>query len=184
MLEYIAFMNEGKTALSNVISFSKRDETTYFEVDVALQYTDGYNETILSFANNINNHDGGTQLVGLKTALTGVINRHADKAGWVKGTRPTGDDLREGLTAVVSVRLPEPSFNNQTKDKLLNPEIEPFRFVGRHRAVGAVSGGESEGSADDLRKGYFGGSTRRLYHGQLEHHRRGRHCQAGRIAAG
>src|SRR6476469_9927178 len=91
-----------------------------------MQYADSYNETILTFANNINNHDGGTQLSGFKTALTGVINRHADKMGWVKDVRPTGDDLREGLTAVVSVRLSEPSFNNQTKDKLLNPEVEPF----------------------------------------------------------
>ena len=124
--DYIAFLNEGKNGLIPIIAFAKSDAEQRLELEVAMQYADSYNETILTFANNINNHDGGTQLSGFKTALTGVINRHADKMGWVKDVRPSGDDLREGLTAVVSVRLAEPSFNNQTKDKLLNPEVEPF----------------------------------------------------------
>ena len=126
LTEYVAFLNEGKTALSPVISFTKEDPVQRLVVETALQYTDGYNETILTFANNINNHDGGTHLSGFKTALTGTINRHAEQKGWLKDSRPTGDDLREGLTAVVSVKLPEPSFESQTKDKLLNIEIESF----------------------------------------------------------
>ena len=126
LTEYVAFLNEGKTALSPVISFVKEDTVQRLVVEAALQYTDGYNETILTFANNINNHDGGTHLSGFKTALTGTINRHAEQKGWIKDSRPTGDDLREGLTAVVSVKLPEPSFESQTKDKLLNVEIESF----------------------------------------------------------
>src|SRR5687768_202401 len=126
LTEYVAFLNEGKTSLSPVISFTKEDPVQRLVVETALQYTDGYNETILTFANNINNHDGGTHLSGFKTALTGTINRHAEMKGWLKDARPTGDDLREGLTAVVSVKLPEPSFESQTKDKLLNVEIESF----------------------------------------------------------
>jgi DNA gyrase subunit B len=126
LTEYVKHLNEGKNVLHNVIAFKKDDPANRFEVEIALQYNDGYNETLLTFANNINNHDGGTHLSGFKTALTGTINRHAENAGWIKETRPSGDDLREGLIAVISVKLPEPSFESQTKDKLLNPEIEGF----------------------------------------------------------
>jgi DNA gyrase subunit B len=126
LVEYVKHLNEGKNVLHNVISFENKDAANRFEVEIALQYNDGFNETLLTFANNINNHDGGTHLSGFKTALTGTINRHAESAGWIKETRPTGDDLREGLIAVLSVKLPEPSFESQTKDKLLNPEIEGF----------------------------------------------------------
>jgi DNA gyrase subunit B len=126
LVEYVKHLNEGKNCLHNVISFSNTDAANRFEVEIALQYNDGFNETLLTFANNINNHDGGTHLSGFKTALTGTINRHAETNNWIKETRPSGDDLREGLIAVISVKLPEPSFESQTKDKLLNPEIEGF----------------------------------------------------------
>ncbi|HZZ43875.1 MAG TPA: DNA topoisomerase (ATP-hydrolyzing) subunit B [Tepidisphaeraceae bacterium] len=127
LVEYVRHLNEGKSPLhANVISFSKEDLVSRLVVDVAMQYNDSYNETLLSFANNINNHDGGTHLSGFKTALTGTINRYAEQAGWIKDTRPSGDDLREGLIAVISVKIPEPSFESQTKDKLLNPEVEGF----------------------------------------------------------
>jgi DNA gyrase subunit B len=126
LVEYVKHLNEGKNVLHNVISFKKDDPANRFQVEIALQYNDGFNETLLTFANNINNHDGGTHLSGFKTALTGTINRHAEAANWIKETRPSGDDLREGLIAVISVGLPEPSFESQTKDKLLNPEIESF----------------------------------------------------------
>ncbi|HZK82751.1 MAG TPA: toprim domain-containing protein, partial [Humisphaera sp.] len=109
-----------------VIYFEKEEPATRLHVEIALQYNDGYNETMLSFANNINNHDGGTHLSGFKTALTGTINRRAEQAGWIKETRPSGDDLREGLIAIINVKIPEPSFESQTKDKLLNPEVEGF----------------------------------------------------------
>ena len=126
LVAYVKYLNESKAALHEVIYFEKEEPATRLHVEVAMVYNDGYNETLLSFANNINNHDGGTHLSGFKTALTGTINRRAEQAGWIKDTRPSGDDLREGLIAIISVKLPEPSFESQTKDKLLNPEVEGF----------------------------------------------------------
>jgi DNA gyrase subunit B len=127
LVEYVRNLNDGKNVLHpNVIYFRKEDPATRLIVEVAMQYNDGYSETILTFANNINNHDGGTHLSGFKTALTGSINRHAEAAGWLKDTRPSGDDVREGLVALISVKLPEPQFESQTKDKLLNVEVESF----------------------------------------------------------
>ena len=127
LLAYVKFLNEGKTVLHNqIISFHAEEPSSKLIVDVALQYNDGYNDTLLTFANNINNHDGGTHLSGFKTALTGTINRYAEAKGLIKDTRPSGDDLREGLVAVVSVKIPEPQFESQTKDKLLNVEVESF----------------------------------------------------------
>ena len=125
--QYVEFLNDAKGRLSGIISFHKEDKENHIEVDVAMQYNDGYNETILTFANNINNHSGGTHLSGFKTALTGTINRYAEAKNLIKNDiKPSGDDLREGLVAVISVKLMEPSFESQTKDKLLNPEIESF----------------------------------------------------------
>jgi DNA gyrase subunit B len=126
LTEYVAFLNEGKATLSPIVSFTKEDLQSRLLVEVALQYNDAYSETILSFANNINNHDGGTHLSGFKTGLTTTILKHAERAGWLKDVRPSGDDLREGLVAVISVKIPEPSFESQTKDKLLNVEVEGF----------------------------------------------------------
>jgi DNA gyrase subunit B len=126
LIEYVKFLNEGKSAISPIIYFKKEDVAAHMIVEVAMQYNDGYNETITSFANNINTHEGGTHLSGYKTALTGTINRHAEKEGWIKDSRPTGDDVREGLIAVVSVKLGEPQFEGQTKTKLGNSEIEGF----------------------------------------------------------
>ena len=125
--QYVQFLNDAKSTLTGIISFTKEDTVNHLVVDVAMQYNDGYNETVLSFANNINNHDGGTHLSGFKTALTGTLNRHAESKNLIKNdVKPSGDDLREGLVAVISVKLMEPSFESQTKDKLLNPEIEGF----------------------------------------------------------
>ncbi len=138
LVDYIKHLNAAKTGLHEPITFQKRDESLRIEVDVAMQYADSYSETLLSFANNINNHDGGSHLSGFKTGLTGVINRHAEKKGWIKGDlRPTGDDLREGLTAILSVKLPEPQFESQTKDKLLNPEVESFVQTAVNERLGA-----------------------------------------------
>jgi DNA gyrase subunit B len=127
LIEYVKNLNEGKNVLHpDVIFFRKEEPGTRLIVDVAMQYNDGYNETLLTFANNINNHDGGTHLSGFKTALTGTINRYAEGANLMKDTRPTGDDVREGLVAIISVKIPEPQFESQTKDKLLNSEVESF----------------------------------------------------------
>ena len=136
LLEYVKYLNDGKNVVHPIIYFKKQiphkiiendkeKELTYI-VEVAMQYNDGYNETIESFANNINTHEGGTHLSGFKTALTGTINRYAEQKGWIKETRPSGDDVREGLIAVLSVKVPEPQFEGQTKTKLGNSEVEGF----------------------------------------------------------
>jgi DNA gyrase subunit B len=127
LIEFVRHINEGKQVLHpNVIYFKGEDPETKLVVEVAMQYNDGYAETILSFANNINTHEGGTHLSGFKTALTGTVNRYAESSGLLKDVRPTGDDLREGLTALVSVKVPEPQFEGQTKTKLGNSEVEGF----------------------------------------------------------
>src|SRR6185437_6014042 len=126
LVEYVRGLNEGKNVFTPVIYFKKEDTQSRLIVEVAMQYNDGYNETLLTFANNINNHDGGTHLSGFKTALTGTVNRYAEAANLMKDVRPSGDDVREGLVAIISVKLPEPQFESQTKDKLLNVEVESF----------------------------------------------------------
>ena len=110
----------------NVISFHKEDEATGSTLDVAMQYTDSYQESILCFANNINTIEGGTHLSGFKAALTRTLNFYAKKTGLLKNTTPSGDDLREGLVAVISVRVRDPQFEGQTKTKLSNSEVGTF----------------------------------------------------------
>ncbi|MFT3785347.1 MAG: DNA gyrase subunit B [Tepidisphaeraceae bacterium] len=136
LAEYIEHLNEGKAGLTEIISFQKEDPEAGLQVSIALQYTDAYSETLMTFANNINNHAGGTHLSGFKTALTNCINKNAEKNGWVKGEKPGGDDLREGVAAVVSVYIPEPMFESQTKDKLLNPEVESFVIAAMNEKLG------------------------------------------------
>jgi DNA gyrase subunit B len=127
LADFVRHLNDGKEPIHpNVIYLKKIDPTSGLQVEVAMQYNDGYADTILTFANNINTREGGTHLSGFKTALTGTINRHAEQKGWLKDSRPTGDDVREGLIAVVSVKLPEPQFEGQTKSKLGNSEVEGF----------------------------------------------------------
>jgi DNA gyrase subunit B len=137
LVQYIQVLNEGKIALHPVIYFKKEDAQSRFMIEVAMQYGDGFNETVLTFANNINNHDGGTHLSGFRTALTGTINRYAEAANLMKELRPSGDDVREGLAAIISVKLPEPQFESQTKDKLLNPEMESFVQQAVNEKLGA-----------------------------------------------
>jgi DNA gyrase subunit B len=126
--EYIEHMMTGKSAVCSLVHVTRERPEQNLICEVALQYHDGYNETVLSFANNINNVDGGTHAQGFKAALTRTINGYARKAGIIreKDPTPTGEDLREGLIAVISVKLPDPAFNNQPKERLLNPEIESF----------------------------------------------------------
>ena len=155
------YLNESKNALHEVIYFEKQDPASRLHVEVAMQYNDSYNETLLSFANNINNHDGGTHLSGFKTALTITINRRAEAAGWIKETRPTGDDLREGLIAIISTKLSEPSFESQTKDKLLNTEVEGFVSAAVSERLGAfLEEHPKEAHGQDLREGDDGSRRR------------------------
>ncbi len=126
--EYVQHLMHGKQPVSDVVSARKAEPGTSLVCEVALQYHDGYNESLLAFANNINNKDGGTHAQGFKVALTRALNSYAKKSGILreKDPTPTGEDLREGLIAIISVKLPNPAFNNQPKERLLNPEIEKF----------------------------------------------------------
>ncbi|MHC4348815.1 MAG: toprim domain-containing protein, partial [Planctomycetota bacterium] len=124
LLGYVEHLNRSKTVVSPAIRVRKVDEKEGISVDIAMQYTDSPNELLLAFGNNINNPDGGTHVAGFKTSLTRTINGYAKKNKLLRDISPTGDDLREGLTAIVSIKIPEPQFNNQTKEKLLNPEAE------------------------------------------------------------
>ncbi|MGJ3242982.1 MAG: DNA topoisomerase (ATP-hydrolyzing) subunit B [Opitutales bacterium] len=132
--EYVAFLNKSKAAInSEVIAFtgeadanSTEKEGAKIVVDVALQYNDSYGDNIYAYANSIHNIEGGTHLSGFRTALTRVINNYAKANNLVKDKDPSisGDDVREGLTAVISVKVPEPRFEGQTKTKLSNGEVD------------------------------------------------------------
>lgn len=122
--QYVKAMNAGKNPLfEDIIYFDKMDGD--YDIEIAMQYTDAYSESIYSFANNINTIEGGMHLVGFKSSLTRVINDYARKSGALKEKEEnfSGEDVREGLTAIISVKLPEPQFEGQTKTKLGNPQI-------------------------------------------------------------
>ena len=122
--EFVEYLNDDKNSLHNVIAFSGTKEK--IEVDIAMQYTDTYNENIISFVNNVKTPDGGSHEVGFKTALTRVFNNYAMNNGYVKGKdKPLeGSDVREGLTAIISLKIPEAllQFEGQTKGKLGTPQ--------------------------------------------------------------
>ncbi len=125
---FVTHLNEGKNVLhSDVIYMKKEDGEAMLSCEVAMQYNDAYNENVLVFANNIRNIDGGTHLSGFRTALTRTMNAYARNNNLLKeGHATTGDDLREGLTAVVAVKLADPHFEAQTKVRLTNPEVGSF----------------------------------------------------------
>lgn len=124
LIEFIQYLDESRQALHKTIYIEgERDNTP---IEIAFQYTDGYSENIFSYVNNINTHEGGTHLVGFKTALTRTMNNYAAKNGLIKENKIslTGDDFREGLTAVISVKVADPQFEGQTKTKLGNSETK------------------------------------------------------------
>lgn len=124
---YVKHLNLGKDVLSDNIFYVERQVEDSM-VEVAIQYNDSYVETVKAFANNVYNPEGGTHLVGFRSAMTRVINDYARKNSLLKEKEDnlTGDDIREGLTAVILVKLPDPQFEGQTKNKLGNPEMRRY----------------------------------------------------------
>ena len=127
IISFVKYLNKNKTTLHpEPIYFNMEKDTS--TVEIAMQYNDSYNENIYTFANNIPTHEGGTHLMGFKSGLTRVMNDYARRFGFIKekDENLSGEDIREGLTAVISVKLSEPQFEGQTKTKLGNSEIRPL----------------------------------------------------------
>ena len=123
IVEFIRHLNKNKKPLHPKVVYLQKEKGDV-KIEVALQYNEGYTENIFSFANNINTIEGGTHLSGFRSALTRTANQYARSKEALKDLTPSGDDIREGLTAVISVKLAEPQFEGQTKTKLGNGEIE------------------------------------------------------------
>jgi DNA gyrase subunit B len=127
IVSFVEYLNRAKAPLhAQPIYFSGSREGA--EIEVAIQYNDGYDEKIFSFANNINTHEGGTHLIGFKAALTRTMNTYATANNLLKNIKMSisGDDLREGMTAVISIKISEPQFEGQTKTKLGNSEVKGY----------------------------------------------------------
>jgi len=179
---FVRYLNEGKEVLHrDVIYFAREDSQAMLSCEIAMQYNNGYTENVLVFANNIRNIDGGTHLSGFRTALTRTMNYYARNNNLLKnGQSTTGEDLREGLTAVVAVKLADPHFEAQTKVRLTNPEVGSFvettvneqlgHFLEEHppeakhilnKAIQAAAAREAARKARELtrRKGALGSSN-------------------------
>ncbi len=134
---FVSYLNKDKEVLhdSPVFIEKKKDDCV---VEISLQYSTGYTENVLSYANNINTQEGGTHEAGFKIALTRTINEYAKKHGYLKdGEKFNGEDIREGLTALISVKIPDPQFEGQTKTKLGNNEIRKIVESILHEELGA-----------------------------------------------
>ena len=126
LAEFVTQINSNRQVMHNdviQISGEKETEKGPVTIDLALQWSDAFSETIFCYTNIIRNKDGGTHMTGLRGALTKSVNNHAKKRNLLKGTSLSGDDVREGLSAIVSVKHPDPSFSSQTKDKLVSSEV-------------------------------------------------------------
>ncbi|MEK6913573.1 MAG: ATP-binding protein, partial [Nanoarchaeota archaeon] len=124
LIEFVKWLNKTKEALHKPVYFKREQGSTV--VEVAMQYNDGYQENIFGFVNTINTVEGGTHVFGFKTALTRVLNDYAKRKGIVKEESFSGEDVREGVTAIISIKIPDPQFEGQTKTKLGNSEIKGF----------------------------------------------------------
>ena len=124
--EYVAYLNGAKTPLHDVVHFQRTVDGD-IGVEIALQWTDAYQEQVRTYCNNIHQSDGGSHLIGFRTALTRALNNYIEREDIAKrsGVKTAGEDAREGLAAIVSVKLPDPKFSSQTKDKLVSSEARP-----------------------------------------------------------
>jgi DNA gyrase subunit B len=182
IVSFVEHLNKNKTAVNDRPIFMKGSKDG-IDAEIALQWNDGYSELVFTFANNINTHEGGTHLSGFRSALTRTINAYSTKSNLAKDLKDasiSGDDIREGLTAVVSVKIPQPQFEGQTKTKLGNTEVKGIietivndklgqfleetpvvakRIIGK--AVDAARAREAARKARDLvrRKGALDGSS-------------------------
>ncbi len=136
--EFIKYINRNKAAIHPKIFYVEREKDG-IGVEIALQYNDSYSEEVMAFANNINTHEGGTHLSGFRTALTRATNQYAKNKNLLKGLEGglTGQDLTEGLAAIVSVKIPQPQFEGQTKTKLGNSEAEGIVYSVTYDALNA-----------------------------------------------
>ncbi|UCE00153.1 MAG: DNA topoisomerase (ATP-hydrolyzing) subunit B [Chloroflexota bacterium] len=134
---FVRYLNRNRKTLHSVVHVEK--EIDNITIDAAIQFTDAYAESVYAFANTINTIDGGTHLTGLRAAITRTINDYARRSGLLKDADPnfTGDDTREGLTAIISIKHPDPQFESQTKVKLMNPEVQTISQQVIHETFGS-----------------------------------------------
>ena len=134
---FVRYLNRNRKTLHPVVHAEK--EIDNITIDSAIQFTDAYTESVYAFANTINTIDGGTHLTGLRAAVTRTINDYARRSGLLKDSDPnfTGDDTREGLTAIISIKHPNPQFESQTKVKLMNPEVQTIAQQVVHESFGS-----------------------------------------------